>query len=57
MIDAFREEFEKLTDEEKKRKQRINSLDNPCQIHIVSAPEKKSHVLIKLILKTCQINQ
>jgi hypothetical protein len=51
MIDAFREEFEKLTPEEKKQKQRINSLDTPCQIFIISSPSKISHLLIKTHLE------
>lgn len=51
MIDIFREEFEKLTPEEKKQKQRINSLDSPCQIFIISAPTKTSHLLIKTHLE------
>lgn len=51
MIDAFREEFEKLTPEEKKQKQRINSLDAPCQIFIISSPSKVSHLLIKTHLE------
>jgi len=51
MIDIFREEFEKLTPEEKTQKQRINSLDSPCQIFIISAPTKTSHILIKTHLE------
>ena len=51
MMDAFREEFEKLTPEEKKQKQRINSLDAPCQIFIISSPSKTSHLLIKTHLE------
>jgi len=47
MIDIFREEFEKLTPEEKTQKQRIDSLDSPCQILIISTPDKTSHLLIK----------
>ncbi len=47
MIDVFREEFSKLSDGEKNQKQRINSLDAPCQIYLVSSPSKKSHLLIK----------
>ena len=42
MIDIFREEFEKLTPEEKTQKQRINSLDSPCQVLIISTPDKTS---------------
>ena len=47
MIDIFREEFQKLTSDEQKHEQMINSLRMPCQIHILSSPSKKFHQLLK----------
>lgn len=47
MIDAFREEFEKLSDKEKTREQQINTLRFPCQFHIISSPDSLKHVIFK----------
>lgn len=47
MIDVFRKEFDRLSDGEKKHEQMINSLKRPCQILLLSTPDKKSHLLIK----------
>ena len=47
MISTFREEFEKLSPEAKKHEQLINSFKAPCQIHLLTSPETKTHLLIK----------
>lgn len=45
MIDTFRNEFEKLSPEEKKKEQMINSLKGPCQIHLISSPYNNIHLM------------
>jgi len=45
MIDTFRNEFEKLSPEEKKKEQMINSLKSPCQIHLISSPYNNIHLM------------
>ncbi len=47
MIDAFREDYNVLTEDEKSCEQKISTLNAPCQIHVISAPSKKFHILIK----------
>lgn len=47
MIDNFRDEFKKLSPEEQTQEQMISSLKAPCQIHILSSPSKKFHLLLK----------
>lgn len=47
MIDVFREGFENLSEEEKTREQKTNTLKFPCQFHIVSSPDSLKHVIFK----------
>ncbi len=51
MIDVFRNEFENLTPREKEKVQMINSLKEPCQIHIISSSENDRHLLVKTHFK------
>ena len=47
MIDLYRKKFEVLEEKEKKKEQKISSLDQPCQFHIISSPDSLSHLIIK----------
>ncbi len=46
MIDTYRNEFENLSPEEKKKEQMINSLKKPCQIHLISSPYNNIHLML-----------
>lgn len=46
MIDSFRENVSLLTPDEKKFEQPINSLRKPCQIHVLSSPNRLFHLII-----------
>ena len=51
MIDTFRIKFDKLTSDEQKKEQMINSLKKPCQLFILSSPYNNFHLLIKTHLE------
>lgn len=46
MIDTFRHEFDKLSDAEKQHEQLIDTLRKPCQIHIISSPDRESYLFV-----------
>lgn len=46
MIDAFREEFAKLSPSEQKYEQMIDSLKDPCQIYLLISKDVKTHMMI-----------
>ena len=47
MINYFRAETEKLNEQEKECIQTLSSLNNPCQLHVISSFDHNRHLLIK----------
>lgn len=45
MIQVFREEFAKISPEEQKYEQEINSLKAPCQIYLLTSKDSGTHLL------------
>lgn len=47
MIEVFRSEFQNLSPKEKSSEQKINTLNSPCQFHVISSPDSLKHVIFK----------